>query len=212
MTNEERVRKFKSHKLVINCRTEEEAKKFVKWCFENGVKWLTSSVITTRWSCCDTCYRCYEDGCLVNSIISSYSEYEIITYKDFFKDEEQTNLKYMIDNYESIKNIDMRLICETIYNIKNGNKCHNDCEKCEFCEVIDCLKYLQEKHTETIKVSQFEYDLINSFSNATASNATANTMLIYSFDIFKNMKQKGYFNNVPNITIGEIIKRMVVEE
>ena len=35
MTNKERVNKFRLEEIVVNCETEEEAKEFIKWCYEN---------------------------------------------------------------------------------------------------------------------------------------------------------------------------------
>lgn len=38
MTNEERVQKFKDLNIAINCEIEQEAKKFIDWCYDNGMK------------------------------------------------------------------------------------------------------------------------------------------------------------------------------
>lgn len=208
MTNEERVKKFKSHDLVVNCQTEEEAKEFLKWCYDNGIKWECDDINTTHWHNCETCYRCFVDGVLSWSELSSYnkSRFLIVTYQDFFKQEkEQTRLEHIIDNFDSFSSStnvshDELIICEIAYKMENNYMCDGQCEKCKFNKMIDVLKYLNEKHIDKIKLSQFEYDLINLYVG-NAKDINRNQKL-KDYKTIVGMQKIGYFKGLDlNITL-----------
>ena len=86
------VERFRSEKIAVNCQTREEAEKFVKWCFDNGIKWFRGDENMLHWIdyCSNTCYD-YENGYLKYYCVSGleYYNYTIITYKDFFRDKEK---------------------------------------------------------------------------------------------------------------------------
>lgn len=114
MKNEERVIKFKSQQLAVNCKTKEQAKKFCKWCYENGLEWKGNKVDKICWYYGDkTCYT-YNNR-LLHSYISNTIKngYKIITYQDFFKDEgilcDEISLYNLLndmkENIERVKNI-----------------------------------------------------------------------------------------------------------
>ena len=48
MTDKERVEKFKSGKIAVNCFTEEEARQFIEWCHRNDIRWTNNDNDTIR--------------------------------------------------------------------------------------------------------------------------------------------------------------------
>ena len=40
---------FKNGKIAVHCKTEEEAKKFIKQCYKHGLKWHYGNENTTHW-------------------------------------------------------------------------------------------------------------------------------------------------------------------
>jgi hypothetical protein len=82
------IKKFKSGNLVVHCITEEQAKEFVKICFENDIKWCGHD------SCNDTfwegngCYRYGDLNYLVVGTKGMYRDkhYLIITFDEFMEE------------------------------------------------------------------------------------------------------------------------------
>ena len=88
MTNEERVQKFKSGKIAVNCSTEEEAKQFVKWCNDNDIAWLNSTKSGAEYELylTDTCYMyhpVYRSLWITSKRNFEKCKNKIITYKEF---------------------------------------------------------------------------------------------------------------------------------
>lgn len=213
MTNEERVEKFKSSQLVVNCQTKDEAKKFIKWCYENGIVWENGVVGDTKWHDEKTCYRRFPTGSLSFSTMEIYEnrDFEIMTYQEFFKEDEMNNLDYILKNIEKKHKEDA--ICSVLYSFKTGYNCESrmeNCQECEFNNTIGVLKYLAEKHDNKIKVTQFEYDLLKSYiENCNASNYNQR---LRNYHIVVKMKEKGYFKNLDlDKTVGEIKDLLEVE-
>ena len=69
------IERFKDGEFVVNCKTEDQARKFVDICYDNGIEWPRSDKTETHWNIYmeETCYRCY-----MNDL--NYG------YKDFYKD------------------------------------------------------------------------------------------------------------------------------
>ena len=40
---------FKNNKITVRCKTEKEAKKFIKQCYKHGLRWACSNENTTHW-------------------------------------------------------------------------------------------------------------------------------------------------------------------
>ena len=40
---------FKNSKITVRCKTEKEAKKFIKQCYKHGLKWRYGSENNTCW-------------------------------------------------------------------------------------------------------------------------------------------------------------------
>lgn len=78
---------FKTGQVVVNCRTQKEAEKFIDWCYSNGVEWLYEDDENTEFSVYkeSTCYRIDDDNYLVYGSEMYYetADYEIITFNEF---------------------------------------------------------------------------------------------------------------------------------
>lgn len=81
------VERFKNREIAVNCQTEEQAKAFIKWCFDNGITWGCEDVHKTYYDryCENTCYRIYTNGYLVYSDITYYTneDIDVIPYEAF---------------------------------------------------------------------------------------------------------------------------------
>lgn len=98
-------------------------------------------------------------------------------------------------------------VCRYAYKLKHGCNCIGiRCSNCEFQRAIDTLAYLNKEYKKSIKLSSFEYAVLESFLN-TRSDHVAN-YTFGDFEFFKNLKDKGYYENVdPNLTLKEIYER-----
>lgn len=108
------------------------------------------------------------------------------TNYEHFKDGILQNVKYAL----AVVNDEPKICADT------------NCDECEFKESGKCvervIEWLNKPHKKkTYKLSQFEYDLLQSYSD------------IYSFNAFNSlsgMKEKGYFKGIDdNKTIGDIL-------
>ena len=82
------IEKFMDGEFVVNCRTEDQARKFVDICYDNGIEWYSLiNEKTTHWSNYEeeTCYR--GEGCRLNYGYEDWykGEYEIITFDEFME-------------------------------------------------------------------------------------------------------------------------------
>lgn len=170
MTDKERVEKFKSGKFVIHCGTEEEAKEFVEWCYQNDIKWQFQDETTTYFdSCKDGIFYIYygaeESLCYCEKSYCIDHNYKVITFKEFMN-KPITNLEYILNNFnkETINETDC--ICKTLRNCLGMQNCVDDniksikihCCECKFndqYEVLKCLNEIyKEPKTKLTKVQQ----------------------------------------------------------
>lgn len=88
---------FLNGKLAINCRTENQAKKFLKYCEEQGLKWDSGDLITSKtyWSVYNesTCYL-YKFNPFMLLVITQKELFErngfkIISFKELTKTDEE---------------------------------------------------------------------------------------------------------------------------
>ena len=98
-------------------------------------------------------------------------------------------------------------VCRYAYKLKHQRNCTGiSCNICEFRKAINTLTYLNEEYKKPIKMSSFEYAVLESFLN-TRSDHVAN-YTFGDFEFFKDLKNKGYYENVdPNLTLREIYER-----
>lgn len=137
---------------------------------------------------------------------------KIEKFKSHRKEDEMTNLDYILKNID--KKHKGEAICAVLYLFKTRHNCEDfmeNCQECEFNNTIGVLKYLAEKHTDaTIKVTQFEYDLLDSLKKTYSAYSKDH---MNKFPIFTHMKEKGYFKNIENLNrLGEVCERMEVED
>ena len=119
-----------------------------------------------------------------------------------------TNLDYLVENLKESYNDES--ICSLLYTLKNGSGCGCYCKECEFNNTIDVLKYLAEKHSDKIKVTQFEYDLLDS---SKPPECSYRYVKMDDFSFFTGMKNKGYFKNINgNERFCEVYERLEVEK
>lgn len=117
-----------------------------------------------------------------------------------FEEKTETNYEHYKDEIIEIINSHLALV-----NGEPRNCSRIDCSYCDFNRHGGCDKkvgeveeWLKQPYKKpTYKLSQFEYDLLQSYSD------------IYSFNVFNSlsgMKEKGYFKGIDdNKTIGDIL-------
>jgi len=79
--------KFMGKRLVVNCQTEEEAKKFLEYCDSKGLKWNGGDSLLRG-----TLYQGYgEETCYTSTVTCGNKEYferepdfEVVTYSEMF--------------------------------------------------------------------------------------------------------------------------------
>ena len=90
MTDKERLEKFKSGKIAINCPTEKEAREFIEWCYINDMKWNFGEELLTYFYIFEeqTCYFYHKDSerLYCNEKFYLFAErIPIMSYKEFMK-------------------------------------------------------------------------------------------------------------------------------
>lgn len=163
MTDKERVEKFKSGKIAVNCFTEEEARQFIEWCYRNDIRWQHDDKTKTYFDVNKgrTCYR--SDNKVNRLFYSSKNFYanegfDVITYKEFMKEDKKrmTNLeKY----YNELTGCGKSPNCYWLEVIKKGN-CHElTCKKCG----MDFVHWLNEEYKENkepIKLTKVQQEIL----------------------------------------------------
>lgn len=198
MTIEERIERFRNEKIAVHCETEEEAKAFVKWCYEYGIEWYSSKSDETYFETNKdkTCYACnlyYSRhlGCADKQFCEE-GGYEIITYKDFMKERKMTKLEYAV-LFKAFRPISNSL-CVIAHICKYGTNCTNkSCHECEFNKDVNlCVQTLLEEHKEPIKIklTKFEFDLLKA-----GIKTYGNGLFSWHKDLC-NVKEKGYFKDI----------------
>lgn len=210
MTDKKRLKKFKSGKVAVNCLTEQEAKAFVKWCYDNDIRWNFGNEMSTCFSVYNnkTCYSYYKPLktlCFGEKSFFIVMKDEIMTYKEFMEkdDNKITNLEWILNNVDK-EVMNNHQICVIACDYIEKGKCMDQrCGDCKFYDTNYLLKFLQkeykEKHRDYIKLSQFEYDLLR-------TNDQSHDRKLNSFATYKNMKELGYFENVDfELTIKQVL-------
>ena len=219
MTNEERIERFRNEKIAVNCETEEEARKFIEWCYENGFEWdISEPGVTHFYYYKDkTCYTFNFCDCehLGYSFKQFYEKkgYEIIKYKDFMGIKRMTNLEHFVSK-GLIRN--GNTLCYAAHICKHGVDCREKeygCSECEFNDVDLCVQALIQEYKEPIKIklAQWEYDFLNTLRKYHATTFMSDKFNEYLCD---DMKQKGHFKGVHDktMTLQEILDNCEVVE
>lgn len=216
MTNEERVNKFKNEKIAINCETEDEAKEFIKWCYLNEITWTNKKLGMNKTYYKEykktTCYIYHNKYQCLQYCSDNYyiiEGWKVVKYKDFMKEKsvsKMTNLEYLI----TLGTIDnTTTLCSLAYKCKHKRTCRGvTCSECEFYKDSTLsARTLLEEHIDIIELKKWEFDLIT-------TNNVSNKRTFESVDIYKNMKNIGYFEGVEDtsMTIQEILENCKIVE
>lgn len=83
--NKKYVEYFKKGKLVIHCKTENEAKRLIKWCYENDMKWGYSDPYDTNFAAYENiCYRYDDTISYANYNLYKNEGYTIVSFDEMF--------------------------------------------------------------------------------------------------------------------------------
>lgn len=115
---------FRSGKFAVNCRTENEARQFVKLCFENKICWSTrDGDDITEYDIYeeDTYYAAYGDNLCYGSIDINIPNYKVITFKEFMKALTNEEESKMCSNGKLNKGIESVLVQDTYRAVQKPN-------------------------------------------------------------------------------------------
>lgn len=182
VTDKERVEKFKICGIAVNCKTEEEANEFVKWCNDNGIAWLNSTMSGTKYEfyLTDTCYMyhpVYRSLWITSKRNFEKCKNKIISYKEFMKGykKRMTNLERY---YDELISCDKRPNCYWLEVIEKGN-CHEmSCKKCG----MDFVHWLNEEYKENkkpIKLTKVQYEILKCLPQCSSMQILNNEMIIH---------------------------------
>lgn len=93
---------FKNGDIRVNCTTEEDAKKFIDMCYENGIDWnFDDNDDKTYWSRYkeNTYYSCMNRKLVYGDIACFYLE----DYREIYEFKDVTNIKIEKDNKMELK-------------------------------------------------------------------------------------------------------------
>ena len=105
---------FKNGKIAVHCKTEEEAKKFIRQCYKHGLKWHYGNENTTHWKDvsgtifyeCDNKYIYYgSSNWKLNQIVVEYKEDNKMELKEGMIIECRNGHRYLL------RKVDDALIC-----------------------------------------------------------------------------------------------------
>lgn len=117
-----------------------------------------------------------------------------------------TNLEYLKKNFNKFKLYDEDLFCELAFICKTGERCEGfkyercseGCGGCQFRNIRNAIDYLLQEHKESIKLKQWEYDLIETCYKC-SSYLETDTLKSYNF--FESLKEKGHLRGIDDLKI-----------
>lgn len=106
-----------------------------------------------------------------------------------------TNLEWLKQNLTQ-ETKELCSLCRGVYKTINGKYCDDEndyikCEDCKLCKLEDFINFLSQEHKETIKLKQWEYDLIYSYKECR----------FISCSVAFRMKEKGYFKGIKDTSM-----------
>lgn len=147
-------------------------------------------------SCMSAMNKFKEDIDLLTGLVNEHFEEKAETNYEHFKDEIIQNVKYAL----AVVNGEPKPCADT------------NCDECEFKESGKCvervIEWLNKQHKKpTYKLTQFEYDLINTYRHV---DDRCKFNGCYQL---RSLKEKGYFNDVDkNELIKDILENCEVVE
>ena len=163
------VEKFKNGELYVHCDTEEKARKFVKWCYDNDIYWLVEnkSGLETYYGDygCNTVYVCNryakrlmyankDDYVKDSDTVISFDEFmkEVDGVKEFTKSDLEVGMFVKLRDgriYLVLKLYDELYLTKT-----NGYcidlKCYNEDLTTKNCRSIDIMGIYLPKETDCL--------------------------------------------------------------
>ena len=111
-----------------------------------------------------------------------------------------TNLEYLKKNFNKFKLYDEDLFCELAFICKTGERCEGfkyercseGCGGCQFRNIRNAIDYLLQEHKESIKLKQWEYDLMWGLEEGSK---------FHDWGSLCYMKRKGYFKGVKDTSM-----------
>lgn len=162
MTDKERVEKFKSGKIAVNCSTEEESRQFIEWCHRNDIRWTNNDNDTIRtYFYVNKENTCYKFNIASGGLLYSSKKFyvnegiDVITYKEFMKADKNrvTNLEKYYDELISSCLIPN---CHWMKKIKNNECIGISCKECG----SNFLQWLNEEYKEHIEITKVQYEIL----------------------------------------------------
>jgi hypothetical protein len=124
-------------------------------------------------------------------------------YKNIFEEKQGTNFEHFFEYLSTIKMCDLALIGGRV------TRCWDT--QCSECDVNgDCIegkfKWLKQPYKkQTYKLSQFEYDLLNTYKDSGMRKS------IFNYSTLLGLQEKGYFKGIDdNEIIGDILAKCEV--
>ena len=197
MTDKEKVEKFKSGKIAVNCSTEEDAKEFVKWCHDNNIEWLNSTKNGAEYDIylTDTCYMYhpfYRSLWVTTKRNFEKCKNKIITYKEFMN-KPITNLEYILNNFNKEIINETDCICETLRNcLGMPDCCGIHCRDCKFDSQYEVLKALNDIHKENnISLTKVQYEILKRLPQNSSIPISGNELIVHKDNLEMFMDKLG---------------------
>ena len=183
------IERFKDERMVVNCKTEEQAKEFIEICYENDMQWGSNGRSATFWDRYEEemCYE-YDIRYLYYSSKEYFGKngYQIITFDEFM--EEYTGMKKQFTKDDlkpgmlvEYRDGDLRLVMpskEGLFIITNDS--YNDLKYYD----DDLLESEGESDLDIVKV----YDVANNQSpNLDSLLSTYNRELLWEREEVKEL-------------------------
>lgn len=122
---------------------------------------------------------------------------DVINYLEHEEKPKMTNLEYIKKNFNKFSFSDDKPVCEIAYMKEYSKDCEGgNCKECKFNHMEDAIDYLLQEHKESIKLKQWEKDLISLFDKGYNKE--------YSFSSFlplNGLKRKGYFKGIKDMSM-----------
>ena len=142
---------FKNGKIAVHCKTEEEAKKFIRQCYKHGLKWHYGNENTTHWKDvsgtiyyeCDNEHIYYGNfNWKINQIVVEYKEDNKMELKEGMIIECRNGNRYLL------RRVDDVLIGSNFDEWIKATYDENLCENYFHDKTFDIMKIYMSKSTQ----------------------------------------------------------------
>ena len=149
---------FKNNKITVRCKTEKEAKKFIKQCYKHGLKWRYGSENNTYWEDVNEkiYYEC--DGVYIYYLDCKSNEITVVEYKEDNKMELKEGMIIECRNGERYL---LRTACEELVASSN-----NKYMSVDYDEELNENRYF-DKNFDVMKIYTSNALILNNLFNDT---------------------------------------------